>query len=103
MGPTNMEYRTVTLALTSPRMRTKMPVAMLLDLTLFIFPMVVSKPSHTPLTTTTAMLLMLNTKVSHNTHQSQREDMDSQPQLTSPPQLQFTSQPLKNFIQIPLS
>merc|ERR1712166_395244 len=48
-----------------------------LDLTKLPFPMVVSKPSPTPLITTTVMSLMSNTKVSPST---------PRPNLTYPPQ-----------------
>merc|ERR1712161_179288 len=48
-----------------------------LDLTKLPFPMVASKPSPTPLITTTVMSLMSNTKVSPST---------LRPSLTSPPQ-----------------
>merc|ERR1711944_193363 len=48
---------------------------------------------------------MSNTKVSHNTHQNQREDMDhTQPQHTNQllqftNQPQFTNQQLKSYVE----
>merc|ERR1739838_413343 len=77
--PSLMLSNTVLLMTTlEPNSTLKRPLTakLLLDHTQLLFPMVVSKPSPTPLITTTVMLLMSNTKVPPST---------PRPSLTTPP------------------
>merc|ERR1712088_911483 len=71
------------------------------DLTKYTFPMAVYKLLPTLLITTMVSSLTSNTKVYHNTHQSQKPDTATQLQLTNLPQLQSTNPQLK-FYQSPI-
>merc|ERR1711931_369000 len=73
-----------TLRLTSRRPRPRMLRARLLDLSPLLFPMAVSRPPPTPLTTTTDLLLRSPMREPLSTPQSPQVDTDTPPLPTSP-------------------
>merc|ERR1712168_1033959 len=83
--PMNMVWLMTTLRLTSRRPRLRMLRARLLDLSPLLFPMAVSRPPPTPLTTTTDLLLRSPMREPQSTPQSQQVDTDTPPLPTSLP------------------
>merc|ERR1712086_279789 len=82
--PTNTVLLMTTQRLTSRRPRLRMLRERLLDLSPLPFPMAVSRPPPTPLTTTTDSLLRSLMKVPQSTPQSPLLDTDTLPLLTQP-------------------
>merc|ERR1739842_39784 len=80
MKPPSLMLSNTVLPMTTPEpnstLKRLLTAKLLLDHTQLLFPMVASKPSPTPLITTTAISLMSNTKVSPST---------PRPSLTTPP------------------
>merc|ERR1712186_21158 len=89
--PTNMVWLMTTLRQTSRRPRPRMLRAWLLDLSPLLFPMAVSRPPPTPLTTTTDLLLRSHMRVPLSTPQSPQVDTDPPPLPTSPPVVKLTN------------
>merc|ERR1712123_318849 len=82
--PMNTVLLMTTQRLTSRRPRLRMLRVRLLDLSPLPFPMAVSRPPPTPLTTTTDSLLRSLMKVPQSTPQSPLLDTDTLPLLTQP-------------------